>query len=74
MSAFREVRYGLLFFAWSMFGLIVGGCTGAGIAGHGTNQWDEMADLTAAGAVCGAIFGAFGWLAFKYAMPKNPQI
>jgi hypothetical protein len=72
MTAFRELRYGGLFFLSAMAGLLVGGFIGAGIAGHGTVQADEMAGLTAAGAVAGAVIGSIAWLAYHYSNPKQP--
>jgi hypothetical protein len=58
-----------MFFASAMLGLLVGGCFGAGIDGHGPPpyRWE----LTPWCALAGAIAGSVWWLAYKYSKPPG---
>lgn len=64
---FRELRYGLMFFACAMQGLLVGGCVGAGIDGHvgPPYHWDAAPWFACFGAIMGSIF----WLLYRYSPP-----
>jgi hypothetical protein len=71
-SAFRELFYGMLFFACAAIGA---GCIGPMLfigpsKSYTENLWQEVMAL-----VVGSLIGGGGWLAFKYRFltPRGPK-